>query len=92
MRGRVYRRRQASLPVFVNAAIISAIFFGFMHGYPALLLGPVITIGALSSRSCASGGAASSVRWWPTRLNNATVLGLVIGAALRDPLTRGRPA
>lgn len=76
MRGALYRALRASLPVFVSA-IISAIFFGFMHGYPVLLLGPVITIGFIFAlmrewRGSIIGPMVAHA------LNNATVLGLVV--------------
>ena len=43
-RGGVFRAMRAHMH-FVFAAIASALVFGFMHGYPVQLLGPVIAIG-----------------------------------------------
>lgn len=44
MRGCLFRHLRSRLPL-VAAAVVSALFFGFMHGYNVLLLLPVITIG-----------------------------------------------
>lgn len=43
-RGGIYRHLRGRMPVAV-AAIVSALIFGFMHGYEPLLLLPVITLG-----------------------------------------------
>lgn len=43
-RGCLYRHLRSRLGVFA-AALLSALTFGFMHGYSAILLGPVICLG-----------------------------------------------
>lgn len=74
-RGGMYRALRGFLPMIL-ASIVSAIAFGFMHGYFVLLLGPVITIGFIFAlirewRGSIIGPMAAHA------LNNATVLGLV---------------
>jgi membrane protease YdiL (CAAX protease family) len=44
MRGCLFRHLRSRLGL-IAAAVVSALFFGFMHGYNVLLLLPVITIG-----------------------------------------------
>jgi membrane protease YdiL (CAAX protease family) len=61
----------------VLAGIVSAIAFGVMHGYPFLLLGPVMAIGLTFAlmrewRDSIIGPAFGHF------LNNATVLGLLL--------------
>jgi membrane protease YdiL (CAAX protease family) len=43
-RGCLYRHLRSRMGMFA-AALISAVTFGFMHGYSAILLGPVICLG-----------------------------------------------
>lgn len=45
-RGCLYRHLRAKLRV-IAAALISAVCFAFMHGYPFLLLAPVFTLGII---------------------------------------------
>jgi membrane protease YdiL (CAAX protease family) len=74
-RGGLYRALRTRLPM-VLAALVSALVFGLMHGYPVLLLGPVITIGFIFAlirewRGSLIGPMCAHA------LNNATVLTLV---------------
>src|SRR5262249_55047663 len=43
-RGSLYRHLRSRMGV-IAAALLSAVTFGFMHGYSAILLGPVICLG-----------------------------------------------
>ncbi len=43
-RGGLYRQLRGRLP-WVLAAIVTALFFGLMHGYPVLMLAPVMSLG-----------------------------------------------
>lgn len=75
-RGGMYRALRTRLHA-VLAGIVSAIAFGVMHGYPFLLLGPVMAIGLTFAlmrewRDSIIGAAFGHF------LNNATVLGLLL--------------
>jgi membrane protease YdiL (CAAX protease family) len=75
-RGGMYRAVRTRLHA-VLAGIVSAIAFGVMHGYPFLLLGPVMAIGLTFAlmrewRDSIIGPAFGHF------LNNATVLGLLL--------------
>lgn len=75
-RGGMYRALRTRLHA-VLAGVVSAIAFGVMHGYPFLLLGPVMAIGLTFAlmrewRDSIIGPAFGHF------LNNATVLGLLL--------------
>ncbi|MGH7244897.1 MAG: CPBP family glutamic-type intramembrane protease [Phycisphaerales bacterium] len=74
-RGGVFRAMRAHMG-FVLAAIASALIFGFMHGYPVQLLGPVIAIGFVFAliREWRGSIIGPMVAHF---LNNATILGIV---------------
>lgn len=81
-RGGVFRAMRAHMG-FVLASIASALIFGFMHGYPVQLLGPVIAIGFVFAliREWRGSIVGPMVAHF---LNNATILGilfLVLSAA-----------
>ncbi|MBL8875979.1 MAG: CPBP family intramembrane metalloprotease [Phycisphaerae bacterium] len=74
-RGGAFRAMRAHMG-FVLAAIASALIFGFMHGYPVQLLGPVIAIGFVFAlirewRGSIIGPIVAHF------LNNATILAIV---------------
>lgn len=74
-RGGLFRAMRAHLH-FVLAAIASALVFGFMHGYPVQLLGPVIAIGFVFAliREWRGSIVGPMVAHF---LNNATILAIV---------------
>lgn len=74
-RGGVFRAMRAHMG-FVLAAIASALVFGFMHGYPVQLLGPVIAIGFVFAliREWRGSIVGPMVAHF---LNNATILGIL---------------
>jgi len=74
-RGGVFRAMRAHMG-FVLAAIASAFVFGFMHGYPVQLLGPVIAIGFVFAliREWRGSIVGPMVAHF---LNNATILAIV---------------
>ena len=74
-RGGVFRAMRAHMG-FVLASIASALIFGFMHGYPVQLLGPVIAIGFVFAliREWRGSIVGPIVAHF---LNNATILGIL---------------
>ncbi len=74
-RGGLFRALRARMG-FVLAAIVSALVFGFMHGYPVQLLGPVIMIGFVFAlmREWRGSIVGPMVGHF---LNNATILAIV---------------
>jgi membrane protease YdiL (CAAX protease family) len=44
-RGALYRHLRSRISV-AAAAVLTALGFGLMHGYPIIMLGPVISLGA----------------------------------------------
>jgi membrane protease YdiL (CAAX protease family) len=74
-RGGVYRAMRSHIGFFL-AAVASALIFGFMHGYPVQLLGPVISIGFVFAliREWRGSIVGPIVAHF---LNNATILGIL---------------
>ncbi|HYE63707.1 MAG TPA: CPBP family intramembrane glutamic endopeptidase [Phycisphaerales bacterium] len=76
LRGALFRHLRSRMRLF-GAALVSALFFGLMHGYNILLLTPVITIGFIFAlmrewRGSLIGSITAHF------LHNATVLTVVI--------------